>query len=95
MTIKKLAKSIHKVAKEHGWWNGDITIPGRLCLIHSEVSEALEAYRNRQDLSEELADIVIRVFDLAESEKIDIEKAIMEKHKINEKRSWRHGNKRC
>jgi len=44
-------------------------------------------------LEEELADIVIRVFDTAEHFKIDIQKAIEVKHAFNATRSFKHGGK--
>lgn len=44
-------------------------------------------------LEEELADIVIRVFDTAKALGIDIEKAINSKHLYNKSRSHRHGGK--
>jgi NTP pyrophosphatase (non-canonical NTP hydrolase) len=44
-------------------------------------------------IEEELADIVIRVFDTAEALGIDIEKAVSVKHEYNTTRSIRHGGK--
>lgn len=41
----------------------------------------------------ELADIVIRVADFAETYGIDLASAISEKMEYNKTRSWRHGNK--
>lgn len=46
--LNDLAKDIHETAKEKGWHeegNGSDRIPTLLALVHSEVSEALEAYR--------------------------------------------------
>ena len=97
MNINTMAKLVHENAKAHGWWDWERPIPELLCLIHSEVSEALEAYRkqDRKNMEEELADIVIRVFDLALGKGIDIEKAIIDKHTFNTTRPYRHGNKIC
>ena len=97
MEIKQFAKEIHKNAINHGWWEEPCNIPVALCMVHSEVSEALEAYRNHdnENFSEELADIIIRVFDLAEGLNINIEKAMVEKHTENIKRSYKHGGKAC
>ena len=43
MTINEFAAEVHKNAVEHGWWEGERTFPEIVALIHSEVSEALEA----------------------------------------------------
>ena len=98
MEINKIAKEIHKLAIEKGWWKEERPIPELLCLIHGEVSEALEVYRRnglKADLADELADIVIRVFDMAEGLGIDIETTIYLKHSKNKKRPYRHGGKKC
>lgn len=66
-----------------------------LALIHSEVSEALEADREGDDelYAEELADIVIRVLDHAESEGINLEEEVERKMEINEEREHKHGKR--
>ncbi len=73
-SLQNLADEIRKINSANGWqvtkpeeWGDPYKIPGVLALIHSEVSEALEAFRadDGDNFAEELADIVIRVLDLA------------------------------
>jgi NTP pyrophosphatase (non-canonical NTP hydrolase) len=68
----------------------------KMALIHSEVSEGLEGYRKalmddklpqRPALEVELADAVIRIFDLAGGMNYDIGGAIAEKLEYNAKRT--------
>ena len=95
--INWIAREVHLNAIEKGWWETDRPIPEILALIHSEVSEALEAYRkfDNDNFAEELADTVIRIFDLSVKLGIDIEKEIIKKHEFNKTRPYRHGGKRC
>ena len=67
-------------------------IGARLGLIHTEVSEAIEGHRSdlwddklphRKQLEVELADIIIRVFDIAGFLNLDIGGAFDEKMKYN------------
>jgi NTP pyrophosphatase (non-canonical NTP hydrolase) len=46
--INELAKQVHQNAKDHGFFDKEKNIGEMLCLIHSEVSEALEADRNER-----------------------------------------------
>lgn len=82
-----------------GFWNlpPEYAVPIKLALIHSEVSEALEANRKGgtlELLGEELADIVIRVMDLAEGASINLGAAIVRKHEKNLNRPFMHGRNR-
>lgn len=116
--MKKLVKEIHENAKAHGWWDEERTFGELIALCHSELSEALEEYRNKKPLfyfkeingfevSEikewhgekpegiaiELADVIIRIFDMCGKYGIDIEEAIKVKHEYNKTRPYKHGNK--
>ena len=67
-----------------------------LCLVHSEVSEAMEGARkglmddkliHRPMLEVELADAVIRIFDMAGGLGLDVPGAIAEKLQFNARRA--------
>lgn len=44
-SIREWQKAVHENAKAHGFHEGTLNVPEKLCLIHSEVSEALESHR--------------------------------------------------
>lgn len=95
--INDLCTEIHKHNIDAGWWKpGDNDNPNvigtKLCLIHSEVSEAMEGHRknlmddklpHRPMCEVELADACIRIFDLAGALGYDLEGAIIEKRAFN------------
>ena len=123
--INRLAREAHENSVSKGFYEKEKNIGEMLCLIHSEVSEALEADRKdlythldddlREDLNldgsspnydtnsfesfvkdtfeDELADIVIRVMDLASFKNIDLEWHIKQKMNYNSKRDYKHGKK--
>jgi NTP pyrophosphatase (non-canonical NTP hydrolase) len=67
-----------------------------IALMHSELSEALEALRKNEGgerVAEELADVVIRIIDYAQYNGLDIANAMIYKAEKNEGRSHKHGGK--
>lgn len=108
MNISDMVKEAYETAKSKGWHETRRSIPELLCLIHSEVTEALDDYRNNLPLDQiywegtkpcgfttELADVIIRIADLCGAFDLDLEKAIELKMAANKLRSHRHGGKAC
>ena len=60
------------------------------CLLNGEVSEAYLAWlRGEDELDLELADVFIYLVGIAEMNGVDLEKAILKKMEINEKRKYK------
>ena len=123
--INKLAEEVHRNAKNKGFHDNPPSIGESIALIHSEVSEALEADRVdkhcqikgevvvhlaihaptneyfkrefkghiKDTFEDELADIMIRVMDLAASKGIDLDAHIKAKMRYNSLREHMHGKK--
>lgn len=105
MYIKLLQEEIHRNSQEKGWWDEPRTFGDTVALCHSELSEALEAFRKGEPavlvgggkpegIAVEMADAIIRILDWAEHEGIDMGEVIKLKNAYNETRSYRHGGKK-
>lgn len=81
MKLREFAKEVRKVSEDHGWHDPEPSDGQVIAMIHSEWSEALEAYRNKKDekdwyilegkpegMAVELADGVIRILDMMGNE---------------------------
>lgn len=90
-------------------WEPDInrSFGDEIALLHSEVSEALEAFRShgfdtvitdsvtgkRDDVASEFADIFIRLLHYSYVHDIDLEREFKVKMAYNETRAYRHGGR--
>ena len=100
-----LAKKIHPTNVDKGFWGPPEIMDkyvAKLCLIHSEVSEVMEALRKSQGpdkVTEEFSDILIRLYDLY-GELVDAGEAdpnlyqvMLNKMEVNAARAPKHGNR--
>ena len=104
MTVKQLIERAYLTAKSKGFHDKPVEKGTLIALMHSELSEALEAMRkpDRKDehlpdedaVGLELADCVIRIFDYCGRFDIDLEDLIVKKMDYNDNRSHMNGGKK-
>lgn len=107
--MKSLAEMSAEVlawAERKGWEpDPDRTFGDEIALLHSEASEALEAYRDwkfedptvpggkPEGVGSEFADVLVRLLHYAGTHGFDLEAEYERKMAYNEGRPWRHGGR--
>lgn len=101
--LNELGKEIVNINTANGWnvckpqdWEDTYKVPAIIALIHSEGSEALEAFRHndKENFAEEMADVLIRVLDCTAGLGIDMDTEVRNKLEKNKQRGYKHGGKR-
>ena len=98
MDLKTIEEAMHAFVSSKGWYEPDSKrpqTPRNLAIsLALEASEVLELYQwseaepNKEELSGELADVMLYLIQLSSLSGIDLGEAVMNKLKINYGRTW-------
>lgn len=98
MDLKELTAEMHQFVTAKGWYDPASPrqqTPRNLAISLSlESAEVLEHFqwgdqvKNQKELSSELADVALYLLQLASVTGIDLEKAVLQKLKLNYDRQW-------
>lgn len=96
----QLQSAIMSHNADQGFWESENT-GEKIALMHSELSEALEADRKNitsddkipdfTGVEAELADTIIRIFDFAGYHQLRLAEALVAKMRVNLERPFKHG----
>jgi 8-oxo-dGTP diphosphatase len=98
MDIAQLTKSMHDFVGAMGWYKTDSPRPQTLrnlaISLNLEAAEVLEHFqwdenlKDAQSFSDELADVMLYLLQLASLSGVDLEKAVLAKLEKNYQRKW-------
>lgn len=95
---------VYAVNVDNGWFEDDRTVGDDIALLHSEVSEMLEAFREGglgdltvglkpEGFGSEAADVLVRLLDTCKRRGINLAWEFERKLAYNKTRGYKHGGK--
>jgi NTP pyrophosphatase (non-canonical NTP hydrolase) len=107
--FEEMAQEVHDVNHANGWFDSGRTVGEGIALLHSEVSEAFDAWRKHgfedvtteslpadkpEGYGSELADVLIRLLDQADRDGVNLVAEFERKLAYNRTRGYRHGGRK-